>query len=315
LERSGRDSTLLGRRAELRAMAGKAALVEQIKSIQRSDPEAKQSWWDYCDTNLGGVKDPNRHDASVLEEFFSMYNSGSLPAAGAKPAPRRSPPARAANAGSAAGYGQSYGYQPSPAGWGYAQSAMAPTWGAPAAATWGAPQAAGYGAGAGSGSNLAEMIKTGQRQSESWKTAWKNYCAIYGTGKFDPTKYEDDFIVGFVNYVGDLACGDLGGQADERGFADGGSGMKRPMHSAGMGQQPPAKRQAIGGMETANIWGNAGATDSSKVDLVNKIKALQRSDPEAKNNWWQFCDENLGGVKDPNRHDADTLAQFLETYG
>lgn len=300
-------------------MAAKAALVEQIKSIQRSDPDAKQAWWDYCDTNLGGVKDPNRHDANVLEEFMSMYNTGGLPEGGAKPAPRRSPPMRAANAGSSPGYGQSYGYQPAPAAsWGFAQSAVAPAWGAQAAAGWGAQQAAGYGAA--TGSNLAEMVKTGQRQSEAWKAAWKNYCGLYGTGKFDPTKYDEEFILGFVNYVGELACGELGAQAEERGFADAGAGagagMKRPMPSSAMEQQPPAKRQAMamGAVQPVNVWGDASAGDSSKVDLVNKIKALQRSDPDAKTAWWQFCDEQLGGVKDPNRHDAETLAQFLESY-
>eukprot|EP00420_Gonyaulax_spinifera_P025321 CAMPEP_0197903102 /NCGR_PEP_ID=MMETSP1439-20131203/55115_1 /TAXON_ID=66791 /ORGANISM="Gonyaulax spinifera, Strain CCMP409" /LENGTH=60 /DNA_ID=CAMNT_0043524191 /DNA_START=71 /DNA_END=250 /DNA_ORIENTATION=+ len=54
-------------------MADKANLVEQIKSIQRSDPAAKQEWWAYCETHLEGVKDPNRHDASTLRYFLSNY--------------------------------------------------------------------------------------------------------------------------------------------------------------------------------------------------------------------------------------------------
>jgi len=293
-------------------MAGKAALVDQIKGIQRSDPDAKQAWWDHCDNNLGGVKDPNRHDEGVLAEFLSMYNSGGFQATGARPAAGRAAPSRAANPGGAGGWGQqSYGHQPAAASWG----AYAPT---PAASTWAAPSAAaswGAGGGASSGSNLAELVKTGQRQSEAWKSAWKNYCALYGTGKFDPTKYDDDFIVGFVNYVGELATGELGAQAEERGLADGGAGvgMKRSAPSSAMGF-PPAKRQAMGGGGSFTAWGAAGGDNGGKADLVNKVKALQRSDPDAKNAWWQFCNDSLGGVKDPSKHEAETLQQFLDSY-
>jgi len=51
-------------------MATKDALVEKIKAMQRASPELKQMWWDHCDQNLGGVRDPNRHDAATLEEFL-----------------------------------------------------------------------------------------------------------------------------------------------------------------------------------------------------------------------------------------------------
>jgi len=267
-------------------MASKGELVEQIKGIQRSDPEAKQGWWDYCDQNLGGVKDPNRHDPGVLQEFMNLYNSGGAAALGVTPSARRTTP-RANTAQ------QGYGYQPSPAGWGYAQQG---SWGMPAAAAWG-------GQGGGTGGHLSEMVKTGQRHSEAWKSAWRNYCAVQGTGKFDPTKYDDDFISGFVNYCGELACSAMGIQPGDSPPGDGGcGGTKRAMPSSAMGQGPPAKRAAIGG------------ADDEKTELVNKIKALQRSDPDAKSAWWQFCDESMQGIKDPNRHEKDTLQQFLMSY-
>lgn len=264
-------------------MASKAGLVEQIKSIQRSDPEAKQGWWDYCDQNLGGVKDPNRHDEGVLQEFLNAYNTGSLPAA--QPAPRR-PATQRANP-----MQQSYGY-PSPAGWGYAQQ----SWGMPAAGGWGSA------GGASGGNHLSEMIKTGQRHSEAWKSAWRSYCSVQGTGKFDPTKYDEEFISGFVNYCGELACNAMGIQPGDTPEDGGCGGTKRAMPSSAMSYAPPAKRPALGG------------GDAEKTELVNKIKALQRSDPDAKGAWWQFCDEQMEGVKDPNRHEKETLQQFLMSY-
>ncbi|CAK0816379.1 unnamed protein product [Prorocentrum cordatum] len=56
----GADKGSLPQRCERAAagvpMADKAGLVDQVKIIQRTDPESKQAWWDYCDHHLGGVK-------------------------------------------------------------------------------------------------------------------------------------------------------------------------------------------------------------------------------------------------------------------
>jgi hypothetical protein len=46
-------------------------LVKKIKDMQRSDPAAKQKWWDYTDQNLGGVHDPKKHDVTVLQTFLT----------------------------------------------------------------------------------------------------------------------------------------------------------------------------------------------------------------------------------------------------
>merc|ERR1712039_1112508 len=43
----------------------KAALVQQVKNYQRSSPEAQNYWTSYCETQLGGMRDPNRHTMEV----------------------------------------------------------------------------------------------------------------------------------------------------------------------------------------------------------------------------------------------------------
>jgi len=259
------------------ALATQASLAEQIKSLQRSDPDSKQVWWDYCDKNLGGVKDPNRHEPEVLSQFLGMYGAG-----GCTPMTT------------------SRSYSRPQAS--YAAAAQAwPMWGA----------IGGGGGGGGGGNSLAEFVKMGQRKSQNWKAAWQTYCVMLGNGKNDPAHYDESFITGFIDYVGQLAYNELGTQAEQQGIViDGGvaaGGMKRPLGASSV-PLPPAKRMA-----GAYAGGDAFA-GGSKMRLVDKIKALQRSSPEAKAAWWAFCDEQAGGIKDPNRHEESTLQSFLAGY-
>mmetsp|Transcript_14134 Transcript_14134/g.26465 ORF Transcript_14134/g.26465 Transcript_14134/m.26465 type:complete len:250 (+) Transcript_14134:75-824(+) len=53
--------------------AHKQALVEKIKSLQRSDQTAKQQWWDFADAYNKGVRDPNRTDTATLERFLAEH--------------------------------------------------------------------------------------------------------------------------------------------------------------------------------------------------------------------------------------------------
>jgi hypothetical protein len=271
-------------------MANKTALVDQVKNLQRADPDAKQAWWDYCDQHLQGVKDPNRHEPDVLQGFLSTYSAGGC--APVKRAPMPAPaPAMYPMPGQVA------------AAWGpYAQPAFMPP-----AAVFGAGGPPPFG-------SLAESIKMGQRKSSHWKSAWQSYIALYGSGFNDPAKYDENFITGFLDYLGQLGTADLSAAAAEQGInlqeaiAQGGVkgaapvlGVKRPMGAdSGM---PPAKRPAIGGMS------------AEKEALVTKVKALQRSDPSVKEAYQTFCDTHCAGVKDPNRHEPDVLQQFLVSIG
>lgn len=230
-------------------------LVNQVKALQRSCPAAKQTWWDYCDANLGGIRDPGKHDENVLQAFLSSYNSGSLPTS----------TVTAATQGSNAG--------------------------------------------------LNEFIKTGQRHSQVFKTAWENYCTQHGNPKFDPTIYDQKFITGFIDWVGRSATG-MGGMMQMGGFGMPNmygmptmnmmqGGMKRRMDGS-FQATPSSKRQAPS---------KVGGGDSTKSGLVEKIKSLQRSSDEEKQSWWEHCDTLLNGIRDPNRHDVDALQSYLASRG
>ena len=55
-----------------------AVLVNQNKVLQKSGPAGKKAWQSFCDAQLGGRKDPNKHDASILQGFIQSYRAGAV---------------------------------------------------------------------------------------------------------------------------------------------------------------------------------------------------------------------------------------------
>lgn len=51
-----------------------------------------------------------------------------------------------------------------------------------------------------------------------------------------------------------------------------------------------------------------------KRALEQRIKQLQRTDPEAKATWMAFTAEHHGGVNDPTRHPQEVLEEFLSAF-
>merc|ERR1712151_555510 len=77
------------------------------------------------------------------------------------------------------------------------------------------------GGGGGSSMELQTFIKTGQRVSQHWKEAWRSYCATYGQQFFDPAKYDDEFILGFIDWAGRLTEANLSPVVPEAPVASG----------------------------------------------------------------------------------------------
>lgn len=161
------------------------------------------------------------------------------------------------------------------------------------------PTATAGGGGGNSGGNgglLSQLCKEGQRKSHSWKETWAQYCLHYGGGKNDPEKHDTNFIVGFLDHV------------SARGLVG--------LSAMGAGAVPdygPSKRMRA--TNAANPYTAPGAkTDAQKDALVQRIKSYQRSSPDAKEVWGQYCDEHLGGVRDPNRHDRAVLQAFASKH-
>merc|ERR1719436_1840811 len=63
----------------------KDRLVNMLKNYQRQGQQEKEMWWNHCDTTLGGVRDPARHDVSTLQDFVNTYGISEAPQAQAPP--------------------------------------------------------------------------------------------------------------------------------------------------------------------------------------------------------------------------------------
>jgi hypothetical protein len=276
----------------------KASYVDQVKDLQRKDPDTKQAWWDYCERHLGGIKDPNRHEIPQLRKFLTMM--GAAPRGSSGPGPSRgggdrggrmpmsAPPSFNAFGGGARQHGNTPLFIPVPM---VAPSAMAP----------------------GSGAPLVDFIKAGQRHSEEWKKAWQSYCVIFGNGKYDPARVDESFLKEFIDYAGAAMNQDLLAQAEERGVSleqaqqTNTRGSKRPAQPPAQDFARPSQRPRTGGAA-----GGGGGED--KAALVAQIKDLQRSSEETKQAWWTYCDEELNGMRDPNRHPSEVLQAFIDNH-
>jgi len=49
-------------------------------------------------------------------------------------------------------------------------------------------------------------------------------------------------------------------------------------------------------------------------ELASRVKQIQRSDPVGKQAWWNYADKQGDGMRDPAKHDAHALEEFLSKY-
>mmetsp|Transcript_58392 Transcript_58392/g.107789 ORF Transcript_58392/g.107789 Transcript_58392/m.107789 type:complete len:261 (+) Transcript_58392:57-839(+) len=164
---------------------------------------------------------------------------------------------------------------------------------------------------------LAQLVKEGQKKSQSWKQAWATYCMQFGNGVNDPMKHDMNFIVSFLDYAGQLVSAQLdGGMVPATpDFAPiGDRPGKRPRPTSAVGASGGAGGWDSSAYEASNAQ-DSGDSSYEKQALVARIKAFQRASDAQKRMWWTHCDESLGGVRDPARHDPALLEAFCNTYG
>jgi len=163
----------------------------------------------------------------------------------------------------------------------------------------------GYGGGGGgfdSGgglSEMAQMVRIGQRKSRPFKATWEAYCSMNGATMHDPAKHDDQFITTFLDSLGTLGMermgmGGMGGMGLKRGFDQ----------MSGMG--------GMGGMQKRPNLGT-DMSDPVKAQLVEAVKKFQKE--HGKVAWHALCDTELGGSRDPSRHSPEILKAFLDQQG
>lgn len=163
--------------------------------------------------------------------------------------------------------------------------------------------------GDGSHSDLVRQIKMLQREDPTARQLWWQWCEARGNNVRDPGRHGSPFLRQFMEAKGNGSISLLspdalppprGGGRGKGGRGKGGGGGD-PTGGFGGGKGCGGGPQDVGAPK-----GGAHA------QLVARVKEGQRSSPEWKRRWWRHCDAYGGGVRDPNRHEAAFIRQFLE---
>lgn len=252
-----------------------AALVQEVKSIQRESPEGKELWKRLTDDEGGGVKDPARHQVGFLRRF--LEEASQLPRSRPPHAPphvphqdlvarvkdlQRNGPAEAKEAWSrfcdARGGGRRDPGRHSPE---FLQEFFAESTG-----TEQPPMEEPPGADSLSpAEELAHEVRQLECQSEDSKLLWHYWCELEGGYARQHTRNTPALLEGFISLMWD-------------------------------GPTKEAFRK----------------DHASTPEMVEQVNALQRGNPTVSARWEQHCDELGGGTRDPRFHTAAFLQKFLE---
>lgn len=169
---------------------------------------------------------------------------------------------------------------------------------------------------AGDTDGIPNVTKMLQKRSTSFKNMWAKYCAQNGDGKHDPAKHDAAFHMQFYDDLAQMGFG---------GGKGGGKSMPAMMGMGkGMGESPmkrmkpdPASMMQMMSTMMASMSGMSGMSSAMigpKENLVARIKTFQKENEQQQQMWSNFCDTELGGVRDPARHDVATLQKFCNSH-
>jgi len=298
--------------------AGKVSLVQLVKNIQRTDPEAKVRWVNFCESHGHRKHDPNAHDEAFLNTFFDALARGEIPLEPVQ-----------ANA-TQPGVVQAGAMQPGMVQVGNNETASQPLSGPLALPNLD-----------GGKDGLVQAVKNIQRGDPISKQRWVNYCEMNGHRKHDPNVHEEGFLVSFFQALrsGEIPTEAIvpatssqerpcnaqdaivGGKTTLVAFVKNlqrtdPSGKNRWIHfceSHGQKKHDPGIHDEAFLVRFVHALERGDIPDdpSGKIALVQKIKELQRKSARAKLNWTEYCDRAGYGKHDPNLYDVDFLTQFI----
>jgi len=293
--------------------AGLEALVSQVKDMQRNDPHAKEQWAAYTDSFGQGKRDPAKHNSEFLSGFITTLQTGTrIPVSDdsgqiadvVKILQKKSQNFKSMWTQFCKEFGggtndphkhdsgflvKFFDFISTQAGnslpSGPMTMAMGGMGGGNTSATGpviGGSIAGGRGAGGG-----------GRGGDGGWVPTWSGKTGNGGWGG-----------------------GSWGGEPP----------AKRPKIEPSAGvvigstTGPPNAQLMLPSWSTGTVGGGGGGGGNSSVPgtkdyLVSQVKAFQRIGDQQKELWGTYADMYLGGVRDPNRHDAATLEEFCINHG
>eukprot|EP00406_Dinophysis_acuminata_P005014 CAMPEP_0179238892 /NCGR_PEP_ID=MMETSP0797-20121207/15184_1 /TAXON_ID=47934 /ORGANISM="Dinophysis acuminata, Strain DAEP01" /LENGTH=386 /DNA_ID=CAMNT_0020946207 /DNA_START=1 /DNA_END=1158 /DNA_ORIENTATION=+ len=149
-----------------------AVLVRRVKRLQRENDVQRHLWWQWCEANGHGVRDPKRHTSQFIVEFFNALSHNQIPNVSVKTGTDGGPIGGGGGSGPAIGPVIGNGAKGLPIGAEVEGDAMH--------------------------EELISRVKEGQRHSLEWKRMWWRHCDQHGGGVRDPRRHESAFILQFL---------------------------------------------------------------------------------------------------------------------
>lgn len=145
---------------------------------------------------------------------------------------------------------------------------------------------------------LTLRLKCMQRVDPNGRALWHNFCRCRGRKARDPNTFDEEFLVAFFDA---FAAGEIPGDAPptEEGFL--------PIPTPSLPSLP-----SLPFPFSAAVTIGKPTLQSGKAALVDRVKGLQRSDPNARVKWISFCESHNQKKHDPNFYDEIFLSRFFE---
>lgn len=280
---------------------GKAEMVLRVKSVQRAGGANKERWSRFVERHGSTIgrppkHDPNAHDEEFLRQFFIELEAGTIPVESED----------------------------------YYQDSNSPS--LPNSVV---EQATAQLSADGHKASLVMRIKGLQRSDPLGKQRWINFCEMHGHRKHDPNTHDEVFLSVFLEALdrgeiplepsptaSTLANGAASGKDAlvirvkqvQRSSPDGKHKWIYFCESWGQKKHDPAAhdehflQEFLSSLERGDLPADA----TGKIELVQKVKELQRRDPEGKQKWTEYCDRHGHGKHDPNIYDMEFLKAFFE---
>mmetsp|Transcript_121532 Transcript_121532/g.227140 ORF Transcript_121532/g.227140 Transcript_121532/m.227140 type:complete len:716 (-) Transcript_121532:35-2182(-) len=304
---------MMGKTIPTRPMMSMDELVVRVKAVIRSDG-GKELWHAFVDTHGGGKRDPANRTADFLQAFLDDADPDySISDAGMDdPEMQEKQQQLALTASPAAKATDLWSSQSLPL-------PMAPATGLmpPLGVTPQGPEHA----------HAIARVKAVIR-TEGCEDYWPTWLARMGFTKQDPAAYRFEDLHLFLAEVDpnettiDVQVDEADMEKDrlvarvkagQRGSDAFREAWMRYCEENGGGSRDPARHDMdfLSGFLAVAPSDQPPELTEEHMRLVAQVKSLQRTNKDFQEAWWKHCDENGGGKRDPARHEADFLENFL----
>lgn len=297
-------------------------LVAAVKAFQRIGPGNKDMWATYCDKAYAGTRDPSRHDVTSLQTFLMSYAAGGGCAWGGM----EGPPMKRMNLGGGMSAATSGGGKDWLIGQVKAFQRQGPQyqemWAQFCDGQCGGTRDPNRHEAASLEAFLVEQglmegsgSSGGEWQKQQMQMMNPSYVSGWGVPNGpSPSGKSKTQLVMHVKAFQRLSPEnkEIWGTYCDTAYG----GTRDPNNHDATSLETFIKEYTSGSMIELGDGKQIMSTgDAVKDELIAKVKAYQRSGEQPKETWASYAEAQLGGFRDPARHDVAILQHFVNVYG